>query len=361
MDDAAYPPLDDAAYESGMDDLLALFSQPLPPLRAPAPKPTVAKAPSPAPQWTMAQLVRVAEAAVTRDEFAAAVAPPAGVVTPAPMPTPPALRPTVANYIEAVVTFPALMPTVGKAVVPPAPKPREAKAEAVATSMLEAAPLTPPWEEPASAPVLEPAAPAAAPPWRPAAAPPRKPAAVPPWKPAAVPPWTSAAVSVGSSSSGSRTAAAVPPWTWDLQEACCNATRTAAAGQPTLPTPPPAPTRKRPVPLASAPPPAIAKQSSEASTEYDEWIQWWRCVQCGAELLEEEDWCYSGGHWGRPRVKRRTPGESTRMRGDRGGRQVTPKFHAARDAAEARGELQEFLARNTKPRNRHEDSVFRES
>ncbi len=317
MDDAAYPPLDDAAYESGMDDLLALFSQPLPPLRAPAPKPTVAKAPSPAPQWTMAQLVRVAEAAVTRDEFAAAVAPPAGVVTPAPMPTPPALRPTVANYTEAVVTFPALMPTVAKAVVPPAPKPREAKAEAVATSMLEAAPLTPPWE----------GKPAAAPPWRPAAAPPRKPAAVPPWKPAAVPPWTPAAVS----------------------------------SQPTLPTPPPAPTRKRPVPLASAPPPAIAKQSSEASTEYDEWIQWWRCVQCGAELEEEEDWCYSGGHWGRPRVKRRTPGESTRMRGDRGGRQVTPKFHAARDAAEARGELQEFLARNTKPQNRHEDSVFRES
>ena len=319
MDDAAYPPLDDAAYESGMDDLLALFSQPLPPLRAPAPKPTVAKAPSPAPQWTMAQLVRVAEAAVTRDEFAAAVAPPAGVVTPAPMPTPPALRPTVANYTEAVVTFPALMPT--------APKPREAKAEAVATSMLEAAPLTPPWEEPASAPVLEPAAPAAAPPWRPAAAPPRKPAAVPPWRPAAVP---------------------RPP-------------ASSMSSQPTLPTPPPAPTRKRPVPLASAPPPAIAKQSSEASTEYDEWIQWWRCVQCGAELEEEEDWCYSGGHWGRPRVKRRTPGESTRMRGDRGGRQVTPKFHAARDAAEARGELQEFLARNTKPKNRHEDSLFRES
>ncbi len=84
-------------------------------------------------------------------------------------------------------------------------------------------------------------------------------------------------------------------------------------------------------------------------------------MECGAELEEEDDWCYSGGHWGRPRVKRRTPGESTRMRGDRGGRQVTPKFHAARDAAEARGELQEFLARNTKPKNRHEDSLFRES
>ncbi len=338
--------MDDAAYASDVDDLLALFSQPLPSLQAPAT--TVA------PQWTMAQLVRVAEAAVTRDEFLAAVAPPApmptvakAVVTPAPMPTPPAPMPKVA---EAVVT-PALMPTVAKAVVPPAPMPRVAKAEAVATSMLEAAPLTPPWE----------GKPAAAPPWRPAAAPPRKPAAVPPWKPAAVPPWTSAAVSVGSSSSGSRTAAAVPPWTWDLQEACCNATRTAAAGQPTLPTPPPAPTRKRPVPLASAPPPAIAKQSSEASTEYDEWIQWWRCVECGAELEEEDDWCYSGGHWGRPRVKRRTPGESTRMRGDRGGRQVTPKFHAARDAAEARGELQEFLARNNKPKNRHEDSLFREA
>ncbi len=304
--------MDDAAYASDVEGLLALFSQPLPSLQAPAK--------SVAPQWTMAQLVRVAEAAVTRDEFLAAVAPPApmptvakAVVTPAPMPTPPAPMPKVA---EAVVT-PALMPTVAKAVVPPAPMPRVAKAEAVATTMLEAAPQTPPWE----------GKPAAAPPWRPAAAPPRKPAAVPPWTPAAVP---------------------RPP-------------APSMSSQPTLPTPPPAPTRKRPVPLASAPPPAIAKQSSEASTEYDEWIQWWRCVQCGAELLEEEDWCYSGGHWGRPRVKRRTPGESTRMRGDRGGRQVTPKFHAARDAAEARGELQEFLARNTKPRNRHEDSVFRES